>query len=99
MSFCDDQLTSPIRPIFTTNTVEDSGAQKLIAQLHLQKHPEGGYFSETDRDPLRVPNPFRPQAASALTRQSMAKDDDTTRSASTTIYYLLTPAQPKGNFS
>jgi len=48
-------------------------------------HPEGGYFVETDRDPLRVPNPFSTEKGS-------------TRSGSTTIHYLLTPKTNYGGF-
>lgn len=90
MSTVDTTLTSPISPFFTpTSTgVETPSTRDLITALGLQKHPEGGYFRETDRDPLRVPNPFR----------SSSNNDDSTRSASTTIYYLLTPASPTGHF-
>ncbi|CAD6568610.1 MAG: hypothetical protein ASARMPREDX12_001597 [Alectoria sarmentosa] len=90
MSTVDTTLTAPIRPFFTpaSITAETPSTLKLITKLHLQKHPEGGYFLETDRDPLRVPNPFR----------SSSNDDDSTRAASTTIYYLLTPASPMGHF-
>jgi predicted cupin superfamily sugar epimerase len=31
---------------------------ELIAQLNLIKHPEGGYFAETDRQVPEVPSPF-----------------------------------------
>ncbi|KAI7372441.1 hypothetical protein KC336_g20649, partial [Hortaea werneckii] len=37
---------------------ESSTTQQLIQKLNLQPHPEGGYFVETDRDPLRIPNPY-----------------------------------------
>lgn len=60
----------------------------LISKLHLLPHPEGGYYAETDRSLQRVPNPFR----------ESADDKDTTRSASTVIYYLLTPVTPLGVF-
>ena len=90
MSTVDTTLTSPICPFFTpTSTSEETpSTHDLITRLGLQKHPEGGYFRETDRDPLRVPNPFR----------SSSNNDDSTRSASTTIYYLLTPTSPTGHF-
>ena len=90
MSTVDNTLTSPIFPFFTPTSTTDEAPSTidLIKKLGLQKHPEGGYFRETDRDPLRVPNPFR----------SSSDNDDSTRSASTTIYYLLTPASPTGRF-
>ena len=90
MSTVDTTLTSPISPIFTptSTTLEAPSTFDLITKLGLEKHPEGGYFRETDRDPLRVPNPF----------PSSSNDEDSTRSASTTIYYLLTPASPTGHF-
>lgn len=90
MSTVDNTLSSPISPFFTPTSTADEApsTNDLISKLGLQKHPEGGYFCETDRDPLRVPNPFR----------SSSDDDDSTRSASTTIYYLLTPGSPTGRF-
>ena len=93
MSTVDTALTSPISPFFipTTASVEAPSTHHLIQKLGLQKHPEGGYFRETDRDPLRVPNPFR-------SNNNNDDDDDSTRSASTTIYYLLTPASSIGRF-
>lgn len=30
----------------------------LIESLKLQKHIEGGYFVETDRQPANIPSPF-----------------------------------------
>lgn len=89
MSTCDPSLPSRLVPSFTPsdNTTESSASKHLIETLGLQKHPEGGYFVETDRDQLRVPNPFPDRDAG-----------DSTRCASTTIYYLLTPASPKGSF-
>ena len=66
--------------------------QSLIETLKLQPHPEGGYFLETDRDPRRVSVP------SADFSSSPAAGGNTTRNASTTIYYLLTPKHPVGVF-
>ena len=82
-------LTSLLVPSFTPspNTSEPFPVQLLIKALNLQQHPEGGYFVETDRDPLLVPNPFHPQPPT-----------DATRNASTTIFYLLTPSSPMGVF-
>jgi len=65
-----------------------------IASLNLQAHPEGGYFVETDRDPLLVPNPFK----TPTDKSGAAADQDTTRNASTTIYYFITPKSPVGHF-
>ena len=72
---------------------ESRATQQVIAKLGLQKHPEGGYFVETDRDGRRVPNPFLPAA-----RVLADTHADATRAASTSIYYLLTPAQATGVF-
>ena len=88
MSSCDSKLSSTIAPTFTGESgTEHLVSQSIIDTLKLQKHPEGGYFVETDRDQLRVPNPFPGHDA-----------NDSTRNASTTIYYFITPASPKGSF-
>ncbi|KAH9914349.1 RmlC-like cupin domain-containing protein [Fomitopsis serialis] len=55
----------------------------VIPELRLQKHPEGGYFAETDRQSETVPSPFVGGAP---------------RSLATTIYYLLTPDEKNGVF-
>ena len=53
-------------------------AEELIRHLQLQPHPkEGGYFRETYRAPESFAGPLRYQGM---------------RSASTAIYYLLTPS-------
>ena len=100
MSACDSTLTSSIRPFFEpkSNSAEPASIQDLIVKLGLQKHPEGGYYVETDRDPLRIPNPFRSVDSSTAFHQSAEDENDSTRSASTTIYYLLTPGSPRGVF-
>ena len=106
MSVSDTIPQSPLRPFFepSPDAPEPPSIRSLIAKLGLQRHPEGGYYVETDRDPLRVPNPF-PQLDSAVEIPPPAleagvamDDDDSTRSASTTIYYCLTPGSPKGVF-
>ncbi|KAG8987157.1 hypothetical protein FRB94_002583 [Tulasnella sp. JGI-2019a] len=56
---------------------------QLIANIGLQRHPEGGYFKETDRSKDTVPSPFA---------------DGQARPVMTTIYYLLTPEEPRGYF-
>ncbi|KAJ7660029.1 RmlC-like cupin domain-containing protein [Mycena rosella] len=53
----------------------------LVQQLGLLKHPEGGYFIETDRRPDKVASPF---AGGGL------------RSLATVIYYLLDHDSPSG---
>ena len=68
---------------------ESKNTTAIIEKLNLLPHPEGGYYAETDRDTLRVPNPFK---------SSTADGSDETRSASTTIYYYLTPHSPLGHF-
>ena len=107
MSAVTGLLTSPLRAStqFFEST-ETYKIQHLIAKLNLKIHPEGGYFAETDRDPLQVPNPFLPhdQANSPLPSQEQQQptekldEHNSTRSASTSIFYLLTPGNPKGNF-
>lgn len=69
--------------------------QSAITTLNLQTHIEGGYFVETDRDPLQVPNPFHNLP---LLSNATSKDTSDTRHASTTIYYLLGPKSPVGYF-
>lgn len=104
MSACDPKLTEPLKPSFTAagETASDAPKiEKLINSLHLLKHPEGGWFVETDRDPLRIPNPFlskQQQHGGAVEYTAKAEGDDTTRAAMTTIFYLLTPNSPKGRF-
>ncbi|KIY73580.1 hypothetical protein CYLTODRAFT_434221 [Cylindrobasidium torrendii FP15055 ss-10] len=63
----------------TTTPLSNS---QLIASLGLIKHPEGGYFVETDRQPDEVPTPF--------------VDGKPPRSLATSIYYLLTHDDPNG---
>ncbi|KAI8986840.1 RmlC-like cupin domain-containing protein [Trametes punicea] len=55
----------------------------LIKELKLVKHPEGGYFVETDRQMEHVPSPFAGGAPRPL---------------ATTIHYLLTLDEPNGFF-
>lgn len=74
-----------------------------ISTLHLQPHPEGGYFVETDRDPLQIPNPFLntliyPNATVKPSASDSNLDKSPSRTASTTIHYYLDPARPLGVF-
>jgi len=67
----------------------------------MQKHVVGGYFVETDRDQLVIPNPFLEDHASSGTDSASPSEDDEkdrTRNASTSIFYLLTPSTPIGHF-
>jgi predicted cupin superfamily sugar epimerase len=80
----------PTYPPNPSQSQEPPQIQKTITALSLLPHPEGGYYAETDRDPRRVPNPFAPSNSQSDTRE--------TRSASTSIFYLLTPNRPLGAF-
>ncbi|GAB7366764.1 hypothetical protein MBLNU230_g0718t1 [Neophaeotheca triangularis] len=90
---------APLKPAFPSptpkpndpTTLETPAIQSLITSLSLTPHIEGGYFVETDRDPQRVPNPFTTDASNSSSPSS-------TRAASTSIHYLLTPASPLGHF-
>lgn len=75
--------------------------------MHLQKHIEGGYFVETDRDTYQIPNPFLSCTRKAPSFDTLALLPDSShhgtvisqkRSASTSIFYLLTPSSPQGGF-
>ena len=57
MSASDGSLKSTTQA-FSSDPIESDSIQKLIVKLDLKKHPEGGYYVETDRDPLQVHNPF-----------------------------------------
>ncbi|KAE9984418.1 hypothetical protein EG327_005033 [Venturia inaequalis] len=83
-------------PTNPDNQDESPQIQELITALNLQPHIEGGYFVETDRDKLRVRNPFlTPQQ---LGSEASLPDSELWRNASTTIFYLLTPRRPLGRF-
>ncbi|GIJ99908.1 hypothetical protein Aspvir_003922 [Aspergillus viridinutans] len=81
-----------IKPIYhpspTTSTPKSKSVQTTIQTLHLQPHPEGGYYAETDRPPLQIPNPHRKD------QSDTNNNTDNTRSLSSTIYYYLTPDSP-----
>jgi predicted cupin superfamily sugar epimerase len=102
MSACDPKLTEPLKPSFKAaeeNALEAPKIKRLIYSLYMLKNPEGGWFVETDRDPLRIPNPFlSKQQHGAVKCTAKAAEDDATRSTMTTIFYLLTPNSPKGRF-
>jgi hypothetical protein len=60
MSSRVDPTLAPLVPFFhpSSPSSDPVSTQRLIEKLELQKNIEGGYFVETDRDPLLVPNPF-----------------------------------------
>lgn len=119
-----DQLDVPlsqIKPVYPPSRgvgpkQEPPAVQQTIDILHLQPHIEGGYYVETDRDPLNIPNPFLssssnnnanrdpgtsyevPATDMTSTTRLAAGQDHSTRSASTTIFYYLTPGSPLGAF-
>jgi predicted cupin superfamily sugar epimerase len=76
---------------------ESSSIQKTLKFLHLNPHPEGGYYSETDRHPLRIPNPYCDDKDHHKTVTEQ-ENEQSTRSASTTIFYYLTPQSSLGHF-
>ncbi|KAK4579912.1 hypothetical protein LTR86_000113 [Recurvomyces mirabilis] len=92
-----DESVPPLKPSFdpTNPQAESSRLKQVIEYLGLQPHIEGGYFVETDRDTLRVPNPFLERGT---TQGSNDDAEKATRSASTTIHYLLTPKSSLGAF-
>lgn len=100
-------MASPeIKPFFTMasqgEASEPPSTAAIIQALNMIPHIEGGYFAETDRDPLLIPSPFPFTPASEETLSLAGPQrpgfDPKVRNASTTIFYLLTPASPQGNF-
>ncbi|OKL56154.1 hypothetical protein UA08_08473 [Talaromyces atroroseus] len=109
---------SQIKPYFAPTPLADNegkkrseppAVQETIDFLGLQAHIEGGYYVETDRDPLNVANPFinnkDPGTSYAVSEADVtsairlsAGQDHSTRAASTTIYYYITPGSPLGCF-
>jgi uncharacterized protein len=57
------------------NAMDDT-VRKIVERLGLERHPEGGWFREAYRAPLRVRHPGAPGG-------------DAARPAGTAIYYLL----------
>lgn len=91
-----DPSIPPLKPVFNPDAPHPNSARidSTIKSLNLEPHPEGGYYVQTDRDNSRVPNPHllqpngSPKPAADLLVES--------RSASTTIFYYLTPDRPLG---
>lgn len=95
-------LTVPIKPVYTPSSdPEPPHLVSVIKSLNMLKHIEGGYFTETDRDPLLIPSPFplatTPSPTMALVPQRPGFQPGL-RNASTSIFYLLTPSSPQGGF-
>lgn len=104
---------SPLKPSFPAGAIDPStpeppAIQTVITTLGMLTHVEGGYFVETDRDPALVASPFPADTAVAAAggKDSEAVEtvlqrpgfDPAFRNASTTIFYLVTPKSPQGNF-
>lgn len=64
----------------------DARVRELIQILRLERHPEGGWYREVFRSLREVRAPAR-AAATGI-------EDGATRSALTTIYFLLTQGEP-----
>lgn len=99
MSSSIDPGQPPLSPTFEPGSIphETISTQTLIDSLKMIKHPEGGYFTELDRDPRTVPNPF-PDQPYTTTAAAPFSGDNSIRNASTSILYLLTPHSPQGYF-
>ncbi|KAH6629103.1 RmlC-like cupin domain-containing protein [Boeremia exigua] len=99
MTSCIIPPEPPLSPTFEAHTTpyETISTQTIIDTLKLTKHPEGGYYTELDRDPRTVPNPFQNHPY-ATTAQAPLSGDNAVRNASTSILYLLTPHSPQGHF-
>lgn len=89
---------TPLQPVFKPGAIatESPSTHSLLTTLHLTPHPEGGYFTELDRDPRSVPNPFT--HSYTTTSAAPLSGDNARRNASTSILYCLTPARPQGHF-
>lgn len=80
-------------------TGESASTASIISALHLEKHIEGGYFAEIDRNPLTIPNPFlQDRSTDSPTADTPFSGDNSIRNASTSIYYMLSPVTPQGHF-
>ncbi|QLL32442.1 hypothetical protein HG536_0C06110 [Torulaspora globosa] len=67
-----------------------SRVKEVIDAWGLIKHPEGGYYKETDRSPFEMDV--------SDTKASESSSSVVKRNYSTLIYYLLTPDSPNGRF-
>lgn len=96
------EIKQVYKPSTAKNLTESPAITNTINSLNMIRHIEGGYFVETDRDPLLIPSPFpNPETASAtldLVGGQRPGFDPKIRNASTSIFYLLTPQSPQGGF-
>jgi predicted cupin superfamily sugar epimerase len=96
------KLTPAYPPHPTSDVQESEATQSIIDALKLEKHIEGGYFAEIDRNSLIIPNPFLKENGGDEEVQRSAEKpmsgDDSVRNASTSIYYMLSPTAPQGCF-
>ena len=92
-----DPAIPPIKHFYHPdgNFPNNAQAKTTINKLGLEEHPEGGYFVQTDRDNLRVPNPYLDQPNGAQ-NNGAAEGSGQSRNASTTIFYYLTPQRSLG---
>ncbi|KAH7556775.1 hypothetical protein BM1_06209 [Bipolaris maydis] len=94
-------LSTKLTPIYPSSSSAPQGdeeeeesptTQSLISSLHLQKHIEGGYFAELDRNPLLIPNPFlQPNSGDAQGKDEVKRTAEKPASGDDT-------AQPMGKF-
>jgi predicted cupin superfamily sugar epimerase len=91
---------SKLTPTYISGThpTDSPSTASIISTLGLEKNIEGGYFSEIDRNPLLIPNPFSTTTNTLQTAEKPQSGDNSIRNASTSIYYLLTPHNPQGHF-
>jgi Cupin superfamily (DUF985) len=68
--------------------------KSTISSLGLIVHPEGGYFVETDRDPLLVPNPFVDSPAYENASSKHAPSTPSTAAAADTSSSTRTRSTP-----
>ncbi|RSL76359.1 hypothetical protein CEP51_010021 [Fusarium floridanum] len=99
----DEPDLGALKPSFTSSSESETpGTNALIRALSLIPHMEGGYFQQTDEDPTTIPSKYPSEALSAQTTALAGPPregfDINTRRLSTTIFYLLTPCRPQGNF-
>lgn len=89
---------SQIKPIYKPHTnlpqPSPSPPKTLIHTLNLHPHPEGGYFTEADRNPHSIHAPSPSNEADSKSHET----SNSLRAASSTIFYMLTPSAPLGVF-